>query len=75
MSHDEKHQTSDNSKKKTFNAGSGDFNQGAEADAHLEDGTTVSDEEKRTGHTDDPGKPRDDKNNGGNRETGAQNSK
>jgi len=34
-----------------FNAGSSAFNQGTEQDPSFNDGTKVSDEEKRTGHT------------------------
>ncbi len=33
------------------NAGSGAFNQGSEQDPNYDDGTKVSDEEKRTGHS------------------------
>lgn len=39
------------------NAGSGAFNQGAEADPDFDKGTEVSDEEKRTGHLPTPGIP------------------
>ncbi|OSZ77024.1 hypothetical protein CAP36_11395 [Chitinophagaceae bacterium IBVUCB2] len=42
--------------KKKPNAGSADFNQGSEQDADYNDGTKVSDEEKKTGHSDSPGK-------------------
>ena len=36
--------------KKDVNAGSGAFNQGSEQDPDYNDGTKVSDEEKKTGH-------------------------
>ena len=42
--------------KKDSNAGSGAFNQGVEQDPDFNDGTKVSDEEKRTGHSPSPGK-------------------
>ena len=42
--------------KKDINAGSGAFNQGVEQEPDYDEGTKVSDEEKRTGHTPSPGK-------------------
>ena len=45
--------------KKDINAGSGAFNQGSEQDPDYNDGTKVSDEEKRTGHTPAPGKKKE----------------
>jgi hypothetical protein len=37
--------------KKDINAGSGAFNQGSMQDPNYNDGTKVSDEEKKTGHS------------------------
>ena len=45
--------------KKDINAGSGAFNQGSEQDPGYNDGTKVSDEEKRTGHTPARGKKKE----------------
>ena len=45
--------------KKDNNAGSAAFNQGAEQDPNYNEGTKVSDEEKRTGHTPSPGKEKE----------------
>ena len=42
--------------KEDSNSGSGAFNQGVEQDPDFNDGTKVSDEEKRTGHSPSPGK-------------------
>ena len=50
-------------------AGSSAFNQGIEQDPGFNDGTKVSDEEKRTGHSVSPGKKKEnstEKNNGRN---------
>jgi hypothetical protein len=58
--------------KKDINAGSGAFNQGSQQDPNYNDGTKVSDKEKKTGHTPSPGKEKENpkdgnigKNNGG----------
>ena len=58
--------------KKDINAGSGAFNQGSQQDPNYNDGTKVSDEEKRTGNTPARGKKKENpkdgnigKNNGG----------
>jgi len=45
--------------KKDINAGSGAFNQGSEQDAGYNDGTKVSDKEKRTGHPPAHGKKKE----------------
>jgi len=45
--------------KKDINAGSGAFNQGSQQDPNYNDGTKVSDEEKRTGHRPAPGKKKE----------------
>ena len=45
--------------KKDINAGSGAFNQGSEQDPGYNDGTKVSDKEKKTGHTSSPGKEKE----------------
>ena len=50
---------SGNSKKEDSNAGSSAFNQGIEQDPSFNDGTKVSDEEKRTGHSPSPGKKKE----------------
>ncbi|MEI9942896.1 MAG: hypothetical protein WDN26_01625 [Chitinophagaceae bacterium] len=41
------------------NAGSGGFNQGSEDDLNYDDGTPISDEEKRTGKPADPGREKE----------------
>lgn len=48
------------SDKKDINAGSGAFNQGSQQDPDYNDGEKVSDEEKKTGHSDSPGKSKED---------------
>ncbi len=45
--------------KKDINAGSGAFNQGSQQDPNYNDGTKVSDEEKRTGHPPAHGKKKE----------------
>ena len=45
--------------KKDINAGSGAFNQGSEQDPGYNDGTKVSDEEKRTGQPPAHGKKKE----------------
>ncbi len=45
--------------KKDVNAGSAAFNQGSVQDPDYDDGTEVSDEEKKTGHTPSPGKSKE----------------
>ena len=47
------------SEKEDSNAGSSAFNQGIEQDPSFNDGTKVSDEEKRTGHSPSPGKKKE----------------
>ena len=50
--------------KKDINAGSGAFNQGSAQDPDFDKGTKVSDEEKRTGHSQSNSKeanPKEDK--------------
>ena len=42
--------------KEDANSGSGAFNQGTEQEPDFNEGTKVSDEEKRTGHATPPGK-------------------
>ena len=45
--------------KKDINAGSGAFNQGSQQDPNYNDGTKLSDEEKRTGNTPARGKKKE----------------
>lgn len=52
-------QVGSNTNNKDINAGSGGFNQGSEQDLDYNDGTKLSDEEKKTGHTPSPGKAKE----------------
>jgi hypothetical protein len=45
--------------KQEKNAGSASFNEGVEQDPNYDDGTKVSDEEKKTGHSADLGKQKE----------------
>lgn len=45
-----KNTTDDVPAKEEYNAGGAAFNQGVEQDPHYDEGTKISDEEKKTGH-------------------------
>ena len=47
---EDKNQSGGITHKRDKNAGSGAFNQGSEQDPDYDEGTSVSDEEKKTGH-------------------------